>query len=317
MDLVVIALLFIQVALGAATAMHCKWGSAWCSGTTTPYLWSLLTLHPDPSYIADLPLIVKGHILGGWLFILVIPFSRLIHMFAVPIEYLFRPPQNVVWTNPRKFAQAGETFQSDEVRRHFVQAAAGILFGGSLLSIGTFRNIFSFFFGPRLSVKEETELMETRLHRLESTADQRKLELQRQASNYILICNLTELNAENGKYFIDYKMQPGIAFMGEDGLPLLISAKCTHLGCTVGNKVDANGKILCPCHVSFFDIKTGQPDPGAPAKEPLAHLGWVLMDERGKVLAQRDNSGTTTGTITSQTQTTARVYIAKNREDKA
>ncbi|MBK9769771.1 MAG: Rieske (2Fe-2S) protein [Candidatus Obscuribacter sp.] len=159
--------------------------------------------------------------------------------------------------------------------------------------------------------------METRLHRLESTADQRKLELQRQASNYILICNLTELNAENGKYFIDYKMQPGIAFMGEDGLPLLISAKCTHLGCTVGNKVDANGKILCPCHVSFFDIKTGQPDPGAPAKEPLAHLGWVLMDERGKVLAQRDNSGTTTGTITSQTQTTARVYIAKNREDKA
>lgn len=317
MDLVVIALLLIQVALGAATAVHCKWGSAWCSGTTTPYLWSILTLHPDINYIADLPLIVKAHILGGWLFILIIPFSRLIHMFAVPIEYLFRPPQNVVWTNPRKLTAAAATFQSDEVRRHFVKATAGIIFGGSLLSIGTFRNIFSFFFGPRLTVKEETELMETRLHRLESTADQRKLELQRQASNYILICNLNEINAQNGKYFIDYKMQPGIAFMGDDGLPLLISAKCTHLGCTVGNKVDANGKILCPCHVSFFDIKTGQPDPGAPAKSPLAHLGWVILDERGSVLAQRDNSGKTTGAITSQTQTTARVYIAKDRENKA
>lgn len=314
MDLVVILLLLLQVGLGAAIAVHCKWGSSWCSGTTTPYVWSILTFQPDLSHISDLPVLVKGHIVGAWLFLLVIPFSRLIHMFAVPIAYLTRPPQNVVWTNPRKWQSATQPFVEEEKRRHFLLAFLGLAFGGSLLSIGTFRNIFSFFFGPRLSRKEETELMEMRLSRLESTVDQRKLELERQSSNYILIGLLSELQTDSGKYFIDYKMCPAIAFKGKDGLPLLISAKCTHLGCTVGNKVDQQGKILCPCHVSYFDLETGQPNADAPAKAPLPHLGWVVMTERGKILARRDDGGATTGSVSAEALSTARVYIAKYQE---
>lgn len=317
MDLVVILLLLLQVGLGAAVAVHCKWGSSWCSGTTTPYIWSLITFAPDISHIADLPVLVKSHIVGAWLFLLVIPFSRLIHMFAVPIEYLVRPPQNVVWTNSRKWASEENVFADDETRRHFVRAFLGITFGGFLLGVGTFRNIFLFFFGPRLSRKEETELMELRLARLESTMDQRKLELERQAANYILVCKFSELNAETGKYFIDYQMQPAIAFKGKDGLPLLISAKCTHLGCTVGNDVDGEGRILCPCHVSYFNIETGQPNAEAPAKAPLPHIGWVIMDERGKVLARRNTDGRTEGTIAAEQQETARVYIAKGQEERA
>lgn len=317
MDLVVILLLLMQVGLGVATAVHCKWGSAWCSGTTTPYVWSILTFQPDVSYIAELPFLVKAHIVGAWLFILVIPFSRLIHMFAVPVEYLFRPPQNVIWTNPRKWQSENQAFVTEEARRHFLRAFAGIAFGGFLLSLGTFRNVFLFFFGPRLGRREETELMELRLARLESTVGQRKLELERQASNYILVGNLSDLSDMDGKYFIDYKMQPAIAFKGNDDLPLLISAKCTHLGCTVGNKVDSQGKILCPCHVSYFDVETGQPNAGAPAKAPLPRLGWVIMDERGKLLASRDDTGKTQGRVPAEARSTARVYIAKSQEEKA
>ncbi len=317
MDLVVILLLLLQVGLGAAIAVHCKWGSAWCSGTTTPYLWSLVTFQPDVSHVSDLPLLVKAHIVGAWLFILVIPFSRLVHMFAVPVEYLFRPPQNVVWTNPRKFNADNQHFVKEEARRHFLRAFAGIAFGGFLLSIGTFRNVFAFFFGPRLGRKEETELMELRLSRLESTVGQRKLELERQASNYILVGKLAELSPANGKYFIDFKMQPAIAFKGKDELPLLISAKCTHLGCTVGNQVDQQGRILCPCHVSYFDIVSGEPNAEAPAKAPLPHLGWVIMDERGKVLARREAGGKTSGEVQPELRATARVYISKDQEGKA
>ena len=317
MDLVVVFLLLLQVGLGAAIAVHYRWGSSWCSGTTTPYMWSIVTFQPDLSHITDLPILVKAHIVGAWIFLLVIPFSRLIHMFAVPIEYLFRPPQNVVWTNSRKLQSEDQPFVKDDSRRHFIQAFMGIAFGALLLSVGTLSKVFSFFFGPRLGRKEETELMELKLTRLQSTIDQRKLELERQAANFILVAPLAELNAESGKYFIDYQMQPAIAFQGKDGLPLLISAKCTHLGCTVGNKVNAQGQILCPCHVSYFNIESGQPNADAPAKAPLPHLGWVIMDERGKVLASRNADGSTNGTVLPEAKATARVYIAKSQEESA
>lgn len=44
------------------------------------------------------------------------------------------------------------------------------------------------------------------------------------------------------------------------------SAICTHQGCPV-TKVE-NGKILCPCHGSEFDITSGAPTAG-PARQPL------------------------------------------------
>lgn len=311
MDLIVLALLLVQVGLGIATAVHYKWGAAWSAGVTSPYVWSLLTLRPDVSLIQDLPLIIKGHIVGAWLIVMVIPFSRLIHMFAVPLQYIARPPINVVWNNPRRFQVNSESFVHEEARRHFLKGGIGVALGFILLSAGTLDKAFRFFFGPRLSEEEETKLMEERLKRLEATTAQRKLELERQQKKFILISRLGDLKADEGKYFIDYSMQPAMAFKGADGLPLLISAKCTHLGCTVGNKANREGKILCPCHVSYFSIETGQPNPDAPAKAPLPHLGWVVMDTRGKVLATRTGAGKITGSIGGSDIAEARVYISK------
>ena len=104
-------------------------------------------------------------------------------------------------------------------------------------------------------------------------------------------CRLGDLDARKGRYFIDFEMRTALAFRGDDGLPLLISAKCTHLGCTVASEVDDNGKILCPCHISYFDVRTGMPNPGAPAKTPLPHLEWVLVDPAGAVVARRTANG--------------------------
>lgn len=311
MDFVVLLLLLVQVATGLGMALHYKWGAAWAPGSMTPYIWSLFTFNPNIAVIQDMPILVRAHIVGAWLIILVIPFSRLIHMFAVPIEYLFRPPQKVVWTNERRAEAAREHYVEEEARRHFLRAGIGIAAGGALLAVGALDKTWRFFFGPRLSKEEEGEMMELRLKRLQATAEQRKLELERQQSNYILIAKLSELNGTKGKYFTDYSMQPAMAFKDKDGLPILLSAKCTHLGCTVGNDVNAKGQILCPCHVSFFDIETGKPNEGAPAKLPLPLLGWVLMDTKGTVLLERNRAGKITGERNASALAEANVYIAR------
>jgi Rieske Fe-S protein len=204
-----------------------------------------------------------------------------------------------------------ENLKEDPARRHFLKGLIGITAGMALLLAGTIDKIFLFFFGPRLTRQQETEVMQQRLERLKSTVGVRQLELEREESAYILVAPLSELDKTTGKYFIDYQMRPALAFLGKDGLPELLSAKCTHLGCTVGNQVDAHGKILCPCHVSYFDVTTGQPDPNAPAKAPLPHLGWVIKDKGGKVLASRLPSGVTTGDTKAVAVDGASVYIVK------
>lgn len=311
MDLLVLALLFAQVVFGICIAMFHRWGAAWATGTVVPYIWGLFHLQPDIGYVADLPLLVKAHILSAWLLILAVPFSRLIHMFSVPLHYLTRPPQNVVWNNSRHREAAAAEYQSADARREFLKGGVGIIAGTLLLTAGAVDKVFAFFFGPRLSAKEEGEIMETRLARLEATTAQRKLELERQSNKFILVSSMNELSPSEGKYFIDYQMSPAMAFRGEDGLPIVISAKCTHLGCTVGNEVNKEGKILCPCHVSFFDIKTGQPNADAPAKTPLPFLGWAIMNQQGKLIASRNVKGEISGDTSPASIKDCNLYISK------
>jgi Rieske Fe-S protein len=211
-------------------------------------------------------------------------------------------------TNP----QSCEPPPQDSVeRRYFLNGILGISAGVALLVMGAFDKVFLFFFGPRLSREEEMAMMHQRIERLKKTAEARQLELEREQSNYILVSPLSDLDSTTGKYFIDYQMSPALAFLGKDGLPDLLSAKCTHLGCTVGNQVDAQGKILCPCHVSYFDVTTGQPNANSPAKAPLPHIGWVLM-KSGKVIASRLSSGQTTGDTKASALEGTSVFIAKN-----
>ena len=222
-----------------------------------------------------------------------------------------------VWSNPRRFEAKPELEQTDEAKRHFMKAGLGVAAGGVLLGVGTTRQLYSFFFGPRLSAEESGKLMETRVKRLEQTVEQKKYELEREQNDFIFISRLDELSSEEGKYFIDYQMNPGLAFSDTDGLPLLISAKCTHLGCTIGNQVDAQGKVLCPCHISYFDIHTGEPNAGAPAKEPLPHIGWVLMDENGKMVARKGADGSVIGNPDKERLDSYSVFIAKREEETA
>ena len=102
MDIIVLLLLLTQVGLGVYTALFYRWGSSWYASSAVPYLRSLIMLQPDVTTIAPLPLPVKLHILNAYLLLAVFPFSRLVHMLVLPIHYLWRPYQLVVWNWDRR-----------------------------------------------------------------------------------------------------------------------------------------------------------------------------------------------------------------------
>lgn len=312
-DLAVLALLIAQVVIGILVASVHRHGAAWSTGTLAPYLWSLLTLRPDPALVQDLPPLVQGHLALAWTLVLLVPFSRLVHVFSIPITYLWRAPQLVLWSNPRRFQRA-EALVLLPARRYFLRGAAAVSIGGAMLVTGTAGTFGRFFFGPRPTEKEQAKLDGEKLARLRQTEREKELLLERANRRYIKVAKLSELDARKGRYFVDYQMRAALAFRGDDGLPLLISAKCTHLGCTVASELDAAGRILCPCHVSYFDVKTGQPNPGAPAKDPLPHIAWVLMDPEGVIVAGRGADGATHGTVDPVRAQSFDVCITKREE---
>lgn len=96
-DWIVLALIAVQVASGVLVAVFHPWGSSWFAAVATPYLWSLLELNPDIVVMAQMPWLVKTHIVNAWLLIGFFPFTRLVHILVVPNPYLWRRPQVVRW----------------------------------------------------------------------------------------------------------------------------------------------------------------------------------------------------------------------------
>ncbi|MFG3283065.1 respiratory nitrate reductase subunit gamma [Streptomyces sp. NPDC048111] len=56
-------------------------------------LWfrSLFTLQPDHHLMGAAPLVFQLHVLFGFTLFALIPYSRLVHLFSAPVQYLFRP----------------------------------------------------------------------------------------------------------------------------------------------------------------------------------------------------------------------------------
>jgi nitrate reductase gamma subunit len=102
MDIFIELLLIAQVITGLWVAYNFRWGSSWFASVLTPYLWSIFKLQPDTAAVAALPWIIRLHIAGAYLIVLLIPFSRLVHFLVVPLNYIWRPYQQVYWNWNRK-----------------------------------------------------------------------------------------------------------------------------------------------------------------------------------------------------------------------
>jgi Rieske Fe-S protein len=75
--------------------------------------------------------------------------------------------------------------------------------------------------------------------------------------------------------------------------------------------MDNQGRILCPCHISYFNVQTGEPNAGAPAKAPLPHLAWALVDGDGKVVVSKQPFQPAQGTADAALLAQCNLYITK------
>ncbi len=100
MDWILLGLLALQVLSGVGTAIFARWGSLWYLDTAVPWLRSIFSLQPDPSAVLPLPGPIQLHLVNGFILVLLFPFSRLVHIFTVPLSYLWRPYQLVIWNRP-------------------------------------------------------------------------------------------------------------------------------------------------------------------------------------------------------------------------
>ncbi len=97
MDSILLLALLVQVVAGVWTAIFYRWGSSWFAAFATPYLWSILLFKPDISLVSNMPWVVQTHIVGGFVLLALLPFTRLVHLLSFPYAYLWRPPQVVIW----------------------------------------------------------------------------------------------------------------------------------------------------------------------------------------------------------------------------
>lgn len=95
-DVAVIALLAFMVLTG-------MWNTVWHSlieggynyrETVSPWFRGLFLLDPQASLMTGggVPLSYQLHAIGGWVLILVWPFTRLVHAWSVPVAYALRRP---------------------------------------------------------------------------------------------------------------------------------------------------------------------------------------------------------------------------------
>jgi len=114
MDLIIYILLIFQTAMGLWIAYNFRWGSSWFSTLLAPYLYSIFSFQPNTAAIIPLPWTVKLHIIGAFIIIGVIPFSRLVHFLVPPINYIWRPFQQVRWYWDRKKIRNPQTPWSEK-----------------------------------------------------------------------------------------------------------------------------------------------------------------------------------------------------------
>jgi nitrate reductase gamma subunit len=92
-DLVLYPLLVLVIGFGMLATV---WGTAIdhyaYRETISPWFRGIFTLQPHGEYMVDAPIVFQAHVLTAWLLFAVWPFTRLVHVWSVPVGYLGRSP---------------------------------------------------------------------------------------------------------------------------------------------------------------------------------------------------------------------------------
>jgi nitrate reductase gamma subunit len=87
-DLIVLTLLFFVVFFGTYNTFFAHYDVLY---SVAPWIRGIVTFTPDPDLMLPVPWSYKIHILGAFAILGFSPFSRLVHIWSLPVSYLFRP----------------------------------------------------------------------------------------------------------------------------------------------------------------------------------------------------------------------------------
>jgi nitrate reductase gamma subunit len=93
MDICVYVLLGIVIGLGLAETIGRNTLGGGYDYRATVGVWfrSIVLLHPKPSAMVNAPVLYQLHAVAAWLVLAVWPFTRLVHAWSIPLQYLGRP----------------------------------------------------------------------------------------------------------------------------------------------------------------------------------------------------------------------------------
>ena len=60
--------------------------------TIGPWIRGILAFHPDASLMANVPIVLKVHIISAFILFGISPFTRLVHIYSAPVRFPWRAP---------------------------------------------------------------------------------------------------------------------------------------------------------------------------------------------------------------------------------
>lgn len=88
MDIVVLLLIMLQAITGGWQDYDSTFD---VFDTVAPWIRSILCGQPDPSLMTGVPIYLQLHAISGLTIMALIPFSRLVHFFSIPLTWFFYP----------------------------------------------------------------------------------------------------------------------------------------------------------------------------------------------------------------------------------
>jgi nitrate reductase gamma subunit len=93
-DFVTDGLLWIVILLGLLVTIGYStiYGAYEYRATVGPWIRSVIVLQPDAGLMAQVPVLLQVHIITAFILFAVSPFTRLVHLYSLPLTYLMRAP---------------------------------------------------------------------------------------------------------------------------------------------------------------------------------------------------------------------------------
>ena len=92
-DVLVYVLLALVIGLGLAETVgrNALGGGYDYRATVAVWFRSIVFFHPEPDAMVGAPILYQLHAVSAWLILAVWPFSRLVHAWSIPLQYIGRP----------------------------------------------------------------------------------------------------------------------------------------------------------------------------------------------------------------------------------